>query len=151
MTTRTRYLAMLWALFFLVSCDGEAPVSMISEVRHPNGLVAPQPENLDVAQDDDGLRFSEPSANIRTPLFVDLTLTDEAPPKAARSTNLDGTVVRYLTEELDGGSGGATHVLHVWRPVGNGWILMRAEQQNEGTAPRFTIAWEMMKKARIEE
>jgi hypothetical protein len=140
----------LVALLLLGACDqkGES-LETVGKVRHENGLVVPRLAFLDPALGAEGLLFTD-NRDIRQPLTVDVALSPVGPPEEAQRRGLDGAEAYYAIEELGSYSGGTEYRIRAWRPVGSEWIVLTAEQQNEGSAPDFAAAWAMLRGARVE-
>ncbi|MEO0970172.1 MAG: Tsi3 family protein [Cyanobacteria bacterium J06639_18] len=119
------------------------------KVNHPNGLQLKFPQTLSIEKIADGFLI-QPSnwQELRSPseIIVNLNTSQElSKQKWDGSKKIDGKVIYFRVEEVDGGSGGNIYTLIASKPLLKGYIYLKQTVQAEDiNQADFSLGWNII-------
>lgn len=135
---------------FAVGKTAADDFAVAEALQHECGLQTVRPQGFRASPTETGFQLDQEGQR-RTPIRITIGCADTEPSIKAEPKErwLSGAKVKYLIEELGGGSGGTEYLLTAVKQAPSGWIVMTQLVQIEFFWPDFSLGWAVLDRSHL--
>ncbi len=130
-----------------VGCENKRTQQM-QKLTHQTGFTLSVPADIKYQATSNGyILFPPGGRELRSPIEIKVTYSKEAMPAGQfdKTKKIEGDVVHYRMEEVNGGSGGTEYTIQAWKPLSTGYLIYEQLIQMEPPEkPDFELFWKIV-------